>query len=246
MVPGAMLSAQDSSTGGGVDGPVDALRAVWTKMLWSKALLVMFGLTIFWVVSLFAAPLSIPPREFSFTEGGANVVDHWDIYAKPSFNWFAKVIYTVGDAQCHQLWYRSLWINGNQFPIDARMTSLYIFGAFGLFWAMMAAPAASASQGIANGFPGRIRRWAENMGVEKFALLVVFAGLLPIGIDGFTQLFSAVTHYESTNAMRILTGVPGGLVSGLLLGMMVKAIKQFDVEYRVMRARTSLPTPDKE
>jgi len=241
-----MLSAQDSSTGGGVDGPVDALRAVWTKMLWSKALLVMFGLTIFWVVSLFAAPLSIPPREFSFTEGGANVVDHWDIYAKPSFNWFAKVIYTVGDAQCHQLWYRSLWINENQFPIDARMTSLYIFGAFGLFWAMMTAPAASASQGIANAFPPWIRRWAENMGVEKFALLVVFAGLLPIGIDGFTQLFSAVTHYESTNAMRILTGVPGGLVSGLLLGMMVKAIKQFDVEYRVMRARTSLPTPDKE
>ncbi|TLZ65082.1 MAG: DUF2085 domain-containing protein, partial [Methanobacteriota archaeon] len=222
---------------------MERLQVIWTKMKWSRALLVMFGITLFWVVSLFAAPLSLAPGTFAFTTGGANVVDHWNLYQGAGFNWFAKVIYTIGDAQCHQLWYRSLWINGNQFPIDARMTSLYIFGAFGLFWAMMAAPAASASQGIANGSPGRIRRWAVNVGLEKFALLVVFAGLLPIGIDGFTQLFSAVTHYESTNAMRILTGVPGGLVSGLLLGMMVKAIKQFDVEYRVMRARTSLLTP---
>ena len=215
-------------------------------MKWSRALLVMFGITLFWVVSLFAAPLSLAPGTFAYTTGGANVVDHWNLYQGAGFNWFAKVIYTVGDAQCHQLWYRSLWINGNQLPIDARMTSLYIFGAIGLFWAMMTPPASSASQGIANGFPGRIRRWAETVGVEKFALLVVFAGLLPIGVDGFTQLFQAVTHYESTNAMRILTGVPGGLVAGLLLGMMVKAIKQFDVEYRAMRIRTSMPTPDKE
>jgi uncharacterized membrane protein len=225
---------------------VSALRLVWTKMTWSRALLVMFGLTLFWVVALFAAPLSIPAGTFAFTTGGANVVDHWNLYATPSFNWFAKVIYTVGDAQCHQIWGRSLWINGNQFPIDARMTSMYIFGAFGLFWAMMTAPAASASQGIANGFPGRIRRWAEEVGVEKFALLIVVLGLLPVGVDGFTQLFAAVTHYESTNPIRILTGVPSGLVAGLLLGMMVKAIKQFDVEYRGVRAKSSMSTPDKE
>ena len=225
---------------------MDALRAVWTKMRWSRALLVMFGLTLIWVVSLFAAPLSIAPGTFAYTIGGANVVDHWSLYAGPGFNWFAKVIYTVGDAQCHQLWYRSLWINGNQLPIDARMTSLYIFGAFGLFWAMMTPAATSASQGIANAFPGRIRRWAEKVGVEKFALLIVFVGLLPIGVDGFTQLFSAVTQYESTNATRILTGLPGGLIAGLLLGMMVKAIKQFDVEYRTMRAQVSTSTPNKE
>jgi len=215
-------------------------------MRWSKALLIMFGLTLLWIVSLFAAPLSIAPGTFAYTTGGANVVDHWNLYDSSSFNWFAKVIYTVGDAQCHQLWRRSLWINGNQFPIDARMTSMYIFGAFGLFWAMITAPATSASQGIANAFPARIRKWAEKVGVERFALLIVFLGLLPIGIDGFTQLFTAVTNYESTNAMRILTGISGGLVAGLLLGMMVKAIHQFDVEYRGMRAKASLPSLNKE
>ncbi len=225
---------------------MDALREVWTKMRWSKALLVMLGLNAFWVAALFAAPLTIAPGTFAFKTGGANVVDHWDLYAAPQFNWFAKVIYTVGDAQCHQMDTRSLWINGNQLPIDSRMTSMYIFGAFGLFWAMMTAPAASASQGIANGFPGRIRGWAEKVGVEKFALLIVFLGLLPVGVDGFTQLFAAVTHYESTNPIRILTGVPSGLVAGLLLGMMMKAIKQFDVEYRGVRAKSSMATSDKE
>jgi uncharacterized membrane protein len=225
---------------------VTALQIVWAKMKWSRALLCLLGLTVFWTASLFIAPLTIAPGTFSFTEGGANAVDHWNLYAGSAFNGYAKVVYTVGDAQCHQLWYRSLWINGNQLPIDARMTSLYIFGIFGLFWAMMTPPAASASQGIANGFPDRIRRWAEKIGVEKFAVLIVFLGLLPVAVDGFTQLFQAVTHYESTNAVRILTGVPGGLVAGLLLGMMVKAIKQFDVEYRTLRSGTSAVAADKE
>jgi len=205
-------------------------------MRWSRSLLVLFALTAFWTVSLFIAPLTIAPRTFEFTTGGANVVDHWSMYQTQAFNWYAKVIYTVGDAQCHQLWSRSLWINGNQMPIDARMTSLYLFGIFGLFWAMMTPPASTASGGIANAFPRGIQRWARRIGPEKFAILVVLLGLLPIAVDGTTQLFASVTHYESTNATRILTGVPGGLVAGLLLGMMVKAIKQFDIEFEAIRA----------
>src|SRR5947209_5719378 len=87
--------------GAGCEG-VDALDDIWAKMKWSKALLVMFALTLFWVLSLFAAPLSIAPGTFAFTTGGANTVDHLNLYETPAFNWFAKVIYTVGDAQCHQ------------------------------------------------------------------------------------------------------------------------------------------------
>ena len=214
-------------------------------MKWSKALLFLFGLTVFWTASLFIAPLTMAPGTFAFTTGGANVVDHWNLYQGPSFNWYAKIIYTVGDAQCHQLWYRSLWINGNQLPIDARMTSLYLFGIFGLFWAMMTPPAPTASGGILNAFPPRIRRWGEKLGPEKFGILFVFLGLLPVAVDGTTQLFSGVTHYESTNVNRILTGVPGGLVAGLLLGMMVKAIKRFDVEFDAMRTTTSADAPNK-
>ena len=229
-----------------VDGFVSALRLIWAKMKWSRALLVLFIINLIWVASLFIAPLTIAPGSFAFTTGGANTVDHWSLYQTAAFNWYAKVIYTVGDAQCHQLWYRSLWLNGNQLPIDARMTSMYLFGIFGLFWSMVTPPASGASQGITNAFPARIRKWAERIGVEKFAVLVVFLGILPIAVDGFTQLFSAATHYESTNVVRILTGVPGGLVVGLLLGMMTKAIKQFDLEYRSVRRQTSKAAPDKE
>ncbi len=207
-------------------------RLVWAKMSWSKALLFLFVLDLVWVVSLFVAPFTIAPGTFAFTVGRANVVDHWDLYSQPSFNWFAKVIYTIGDAQCHQLWYRSLWLNGNQLPMDARMVSLYLFSVFGLLWAMVTPASASASRGIANAFPPRIRRWAEKVGVERFAVLIVFLGILPVGIDGFTQLFSAVTHYESTNLVRVLTGVPGGLIVGLLIGGMTKSIREFNIEYR--------------
>ena len=221
------------------------LRLVWAKMKWSNALLFLFGLTLFWTASLFIAPLTIAPGTFAFTTGGANMVDHLNLYEGPAFNLYAKVIYTVGDAQCHQLWYRSLWINGNQLPIDSRMTSLYLFGVFGLFWAMMAPPASSASGGIVNAFPPRIQQWARRFGPEKFAILVVFLALLPMAVDGTTQLFASVTHYESTNPIRILTGVPGGLVAGLLLGMMVKAIKQFDIEFDAVRAKRTPESPNK-
>ncbi len=185
---------------------------------------------------MFIAPLTIAPGTFAYTMGGANVIDHWDLYAKPSFNWYAKVIYAVGDAQCHQLWYRSLWINGNQMPIDARMTSLYIFGIIGLLWSMMTPAAVTASEGIANAFPPRIRAWARRIGNVKFASLVILLGLLPVAMDGFTQLFAAYTQYESTNLVRVITGIPGGIVTGLLLGMMIKSIKQIDVEYAQVRA----------
>ncbi len=210
-------------------------------MTWSKPLFILFVVTVGWTVSLFIAPLTIAPGTFAYTTGGANLVDHWAIYQQPAFNWYAKVIYVVGDAQCHQLYYRSLWVNGNQMPIDARMTSMYIFGIFGVVWAMMTPPAATASEGIANAFPSRIQRWARKIGVVRFAGLVVVLGLLPVAVDGFTQLFAAFTSYESTNFTRVVTGISSGLVTGLLLGMMIMSIKQLDIEIarmRVIRERT--------
>lgn len=213
-------------------------------MTWSRGLFVLFALNGVWIASLFLAPLTIAPGTFAFTVGGANTVDHWDLYSSPAFNWYAKIVYTIGDSQCHQLWFRSLWINGNQMPIDARMTSLYIFGAFGMFWAMMTPASMSVSRGVANAFPIRVRRWAERVGAVPFTAVVLVIGLLPVAVDGFTQLFSGGA-YESTNITRILTGVPGGLVTGLLLGMMVKSLKQFNIEYAAVRAARGPQRPDK-
>jgi len=67
--------------------------------------------------------------------------------------------------------------------------------------------------------------------------------LLPVAIDGFYQLFSDVTHYESTNVMRILTGAPGGFVGGLLVGAMLISIRQFQLDIARLRARTPRTPP---
>jgi len=74
-------------------------------------------------------------------------------------------------------------------------------------------------------------------------VIIVVVGLLPVAIDGFTQLFSDVTHYESTNVLRILTGIPGGFVGGLLVGAMLISIRQFSADIAVLRARAQEQTP---
>ncbi len=229
---------------------MESLRAAWAQMTWSRPLLFLFGLDMAWVMSLFLAPATIAPHTFAFRdEGRANIVDFWGLYSTDAFNWYAKVIYVIGDIECHQLASRSLWINGNQMPVCARDASLFLFGLFGMFWAMMTPAAITASAGIVNAFPPRIQRWARRIGPVRFTALVLVLGLLPIAVDGFVQLFQAYTQYESTNAMRILTGAPAGLVAGLLLGMMVKALKQFRIEHECARAlasRAGIDAPPRE
>lgn len=203
---------------------------LWARLTWSRALFGMFVVSLFWTASLFLAPLSIAPGSAVNLDGGANVVDNGPVY--DGFWLYPRLIYYIGDAQCHQIARRTLWINGNQMPIDARMTSMYIFFNFGLLSAVLATPSTSIGVTIVNGMPSRVRRWASRVGVERFPILLLALGLLPVAVDGFTQLLTA---YESTNATRILTGVPSGWVGGLLIGAMFMSIRQFDVQYKAHR-----------
>jgi len=56
-----------------------------------------------------------------------------------------------------------------------------------------------------------------------------------VAVDGTVQLFQAWTHYESTNPVRVVTGISCGLVAGLLLGTVVKSISLVGREAREMR-----------
>ena len=69
-----------------------------------------------------------------------------------------------------------------------------------------------------------------------FAAALVILGLMPVAVDGFWQLLSNGA-YESTNLKRYLTGIPAGWVAGLLVGVMVKSIRQVDVETATLRAK---------
>src|SRR5205823_4677184 len=137
---------------------------------------------------------------------GANLVDHENIWE--TFPLYARFVYTVGDAQCHQLWYRSFLLNGNQMPIDQRMTSMYLFANLGLLAAIFARPSTSTGQVMLNALPEFLRRRLWKFGPDRAGALVLALGLIPMAIDGFTQLSG---RYESTAIARVLTGGGAGL-----------------------------------
>lgn len=211
-------------------GPVKDLRV---RMFFSKALFAMLVLSLIWTVSNFVAPYTIPPGTAVGLDGSANQVDNGELYNREMWL-FPQIVYYLGDAQCHQLSYRTIWLNGNQMPMDARMESIYLFANLGLVSAMFAIPSTSVSQGIVNVLPRRLQAWGrKHLGPVLLAGLVIVLGILPVAIDGFTQL---LTPYESTNLTRVLTGIPTGWVSGILIGVMITSIRQVDLETKALRA----------
>jgi len=221
---------------------VNSLR---DRFLFSRVLLGLFVLSLVYTVSNFAVPYTIPPGAAANLDGAANIVDNGNVY---NTMWtYPQVIYYIGDAQCHQMAARTLWLNGNQMPMDARMESIYLFANVGLLAAMFTIPSTSVSQGLVNALPKRLRAWGrKHLGPEVLAGAVVFLGILPVAADGFGQL---LTPYESTNLIRVLTGIPTGFVAGLLVGVMMTSIRQVTVETRALRTgpRTmDAPSPERE
>jgi uncharacterized membrane protein len=96
-------------------------------------------------------------------------------------------VYWLGDAECHQLANRSYYLNGNQMPFCSRDVGLFLGLVVGFFTATFV-------------------RW-------KIPPFLVLLGLVPIAIDGGLQ---QVTSYESTNSLRIVTGLVAGLVLAML------------------------------
>jgi uncharacterized membrane protein len=223
----------------------------WPRLVWSKPLLGLLLLNLFWSASFFIAPLILAPGTFAWPYsqyplvayhlGSANQLNYESVWQTMWI--YPRAVYTFGDLQCHELWYRSLYINGNQMPMCARMTSMYIFANFGLVAAAFAQPSTSAGRVMLNAMPAWVQKRLARGGPDRAAALIVVVGLLPVAIDGFYQLFSDVTHYESTNVMRILTGVPGGFVGGLLVGAMLISIRQFQIEIAHLRAQGPATPP---
>jgi len=219
--------------------PSPVAPTLWARLTWSRPLFVLLVLNLIWTASLFLAPFTIPPGAVAYQVGAANWLDHEALWE--TLPLYTRLVYSFGDIQCHQLYYRSLWLNGNQLPLDARMTSMYIFANFGLVAAAFATPASTTSQTILNALPEGLRRRLSGLQAERAAASIIVLGLLPIAVDGFTQLF---TTYESNNVTRILTGVPGGFVGGLLVGAMLMSLRQLTVEIREMRARFARTSTD--
>lgn len=96
-------------------------------------------------------------------------------------------IHTFFSFFCHQLPWRSIFINGIKMPVCARCASIYIATGLGLIYFRL-----------------------KGFGIREFKMNWVILALLfaPTGVDGMTQLLG---YRESTNLLRVITGFPYGL-----------------------------------
>ena len=151
----------------------------------SRAVLALLILSAVWLALVLLSPLLVPSntlRDLSGVVGG-----HENEHQFKNLGPLPHAVYWLGDAECHQLASRSLFLNGNQMPFCARDVGLFLGLVIGFFAATFVS-------------------W-------KIPPLLVLLGLVPIAIDGGLQL---VTSHESTNPLRLATGLVAGLVLALL------------------------------
>jgi uncharacterized membrane protein len=221
---------------------------IWRRLTYSRSLFGLLLLNLFWSASLFVAPMILAPGTFAYPYsqyplvanhlGAANHLDYEPIWQ--TLWLYPRAVYTFGDVQCHQLWYRSFYINGNQMPMCERMVSMYLFANLGLVAAAFAKPASTASQVMLNAMPGWIRGRLSRLRPESAAGLMLFLFLLPTAIDGFTQL---LTSYESDPIKRVLTGAFAGFIGGLLVGAMLVSMRHFLQELKSRVPVAQVPNP---
>ena len=165
----------------------------------SLAILVMSAITTIWLALVFTSPYMVPSGTLTDLSGRVGYVDNADAFSE--LDPLPRVVYRIGDSQCHQIVERSYFLNGNQMPFCARDLGLFIGLASASFFALYV-------------------RLAINP-------LLLLAGLVPIGIDGGLQI---MTSYESVNALRLATGIAAGATLALLLAVFLLAFRDEEKE----------------
>lgn len=102
------------------------------------------------------------------------------------------VAYQAGSLVCHQRPERSFHVAGEPLVVCARCFGLYVAGAAGLLLAW----------GLRSRWPSR---WVR---------LALAVGVLPIAI---TVALESVGAIDTSNVLRMATGVPPGLIGGLVV-----------------------------
>jgi len=149
----------------------------------------------------FFAPLFLPSGTVNDLSGVVGVSDNEKTIGKMPFPWNA--VYSCGDRLCHQKADRSFFINGNQMPFCSRCTAIWLGLAIGL---------------------GFILFYQIQLN-EKF-LFAIILSIVPLGIDGVGQLLG---FWDSTNIVRLITGLMAGIVCGISIGLIIDEIKTIRV-----------------
>lgn len=161
----------------------------------STVLFAVFIASVAWTALVITAPLMVPSgtlEDLSGVVGGHENEGQFDQLSP-----LPHVIYWLGDAECHQIADRSLFLNDNQMPFCVRDLGIFV--------------------GMALGF-GLVTFYRY-----KINPIFVLVGLVPIGIDGGLQ---ALTSYESNNSLRMVTGFVAGFVLSLMLAHFLFVIQE--------------------
>jgi uncharacterized membrane protein len=140
-----------------------------------------------WLAAVIAAPFFLPSGSVTDLSGVSGTVDNSEVIDK--MNPFSAAIYLIGDANCHQLDERSLFLNRNQMPFCARDVGIFIGLVVGMAIVLFLSP--------------------------KFYWLALIIMVLPILADGGIQLTGI---WESNNILRLITGGLGGGAVAYFLG----------------------------
>lgn len=173
-----------------------------------------------WLAGLLYAPLTIAPGSVGGLDGRANVMDYGVRWA--DLPGFASVVYAIGDFTCHQMASRSWSLNGNQLPVDVRMTAAFFGAVIGLPLALLLPALPRVRDELSFVLPRPWRPWFGTP-TRRLALLAVAWALvaLPAALDVGAQL---ATAYESTNTRRAWTGLWLGTGASFLVGVLFDSL----------------------
>lgn len=160
-----------------------------------------------WILLQFLAPLVLPKGSVSDLSGLVAVSDNEDAINNMDFPW--NFVYSAGDRLCHQKAERSFFINENEMPFCSRCTAIWLGLAIGLGFMVL---------------------YTIELN-EKF-LFTILISLIPIGVDGVGQLFG---FWESTNIIRVITGLLTGMVCGVTLGVIIDEIKTIHISKKIKK-----------
>jgi len=127
-----------------------------------------------------------------------------------------RLTYLFGDIECHQIASRSYFLNENQMPVCSRDLGLFL--------------------GIPAGF---LLASYRRIIVTPIYLI---PGLAPLAIDGTLQM---LTSYESTNIVRLITGLIAGLFAALVISTLLHEIVEIR-EMKRQRKATSQETANQK
>lgn len=160
----------------------------------SKSKLCFFIVCLTWLLLLLIVPFTLPDNTVNFGEKGKIGANDFQNKTE-KMNPVARFVYSTGDSFCHQKASRSFFLNDNQTPYCSRCTGIFL--------------------GLVIGACIAVFRYID------FKWQYIMIGLLPIGMDGLGQLFG---FWESTNLIRLITGMLAGILTGLAVAVIIQEL----------------------